>query len=193
MKRQISIIILLLLVVALTLAGAGCGNETGEADRLVGESEALRASATDTFRQTTARMDALVKDASAGQAISPAKMTEETDTARKDLDEALVDLTLRDQKLQAAADAAPGDRYREYVSLLKQSNEKMKAAINAALEIPTLLAAEKYSLAGWDEIKAQVIVSQIYAMEIKVEQAYSSAETLRNRAEQLKKDYADDF
>lgn len=193
MKRQISTILLLLVTTVFVPAGGGCADNESEADRLVRESDTFRTSATDAFRQTTARMDALVKDAAAGEAISPAKMTEDTDTAKMDLDSALVDLSLRDQKLQQASDVASNERYREYIALLKQSNEKMKTAINAALEIPTLLAAEKFSLAGWDEIKAQVIVSQIYAMEIKVEQAYGSAETLRNRAEQMKKDYEGDF
>lgn len=190
MKRQIPTIALLLLTV---LVLAGCDERESEADRLVRESDALRESVTDTFRRTTARMDALVKDAAAGKAIDQTKMTEETEAAKADLNDALADLSLREQKLQEAADAAPNDRYREYVLMLKQSNEKMKDAINAALEIPTLLAAEKGSLTGWDEIKAKVTVSQIYAMEIKIEQAYAGAETLRSRAEQLKKDHAEDF
>lgn len=182
----------LLLLLSAILPVAGCG-DASEANRLVGEGESLRIAATDTFRKTTAAVDTLVRSAAAGKPLTSSEVKATTDAATEDLNSALADLTVRDARLAAAEDLELNDNYRQYLALLRESNNRLSEAMSTAMEIPVLLKKEQRSLAGWNEIKAQQILSQINVMEQRTEQIYSEAETLRNRAEQIRKDNPDDF
>lgn len=184
-------VILPLLVAALLVPG--CTSGVSEANRLVGEGESLRASAIDTFRRTTAAVDTLVRNASAGRPLTQSEVKAVTDTAVQDLNSALAGLGERNSKLGQAEKLGINDNYREYLALLKESNNKLIEALNRAMEIPELLKKEQRSLAGWDEIKAQQILNQISVMEQSVEKAYAESETLRIQAEQIRKDNPGDF
>ena len=184
---------LLLLLLAAALLAPGCASGVSEANRLVGEGESLRASAIDTFRRTTAAVDTLVRNASAGRPLTQNEVKAVTDTAVQDLNSALAGLAERNSKLNEAQGLGINDNYKDYLSLLKQSNNKLIEALNRAMEIPELLKKEQRSLAGWDEIKAQQILNQISVMEQSVEKAYAESETLRIQAEQIRKDNPGDF
>lgn len=190
--RSLQILILLALVL-MTLAAGGCGNDTSAADKLVAESDNLRNSAVDKLRMSTGTIDSLVSSAAAGQTL-PATQTKSTaTTAVQDLNNALADLTARDRSLRAASEMQLNDNYQEYLKLMRESNDKLTETVNAALQIPRLLEKEQYSLAGWDEIRTQVVVSQIYYMQDRIELLNAESELLRNRAEQIRKDNPEDF
>lgn len=170
----------------------GCG-DTSRANELSREADALRSSAVEKFRRSTAAIDGLVRSAAAGQSLPVNQIKSTTQAASQDLNAALAELTLRDGKLGDAEELGVGETYRDYLSLMKQSNDKLTRSLNVALQIPMLLEREQFALAGWDEIKTQTIVSQIYSMQQQIEYSYSESETLRNRAEQLRKDHPGDF
>ena len=172
---------------------SGCSDDRSEANQLVEEGDALRSSAIDNLRRSTATMDGLVRDASAGRSLPAAQTKITTTKAIEDLNIALADLTARDAKLKSA-DALPlNDNYHAYLAQLRSSNDLLTATVNTAAEIPRLIEREQYSLAGWDEIKSQEIVSQIMSIEQQIDQMYKESETVRNRAEQLRKDSPADF
>lgn len=77
--------------------------------------------------------------------------------------------------------------------LLRESNDKLTQTVSSALEIPELLQKEQYSLAGWDEIKTQAVVKQIYSVQQNIERLNGESETLRNQAEKLRQDHPEDF
>lgn len=183
----------LLAVALLTLAVGGCGGDTSAADELMDESDSLRNSAVDKLRMSTAAIDSLVRSAAAGQTL-PATQTKSTaTTAVQDLNKALADLTARDRDLRTASEMPLNDNYLEYLKLMRESNDELTKTVNAALEIPRLLEKEQYSFAGWDEIRTQVVVSQIYSMQDRIEMLNSESELLRSRAEQVRKDNPKDF
>lgn len=187
--------ILLLAVAATALMATGLSacSDNDEASRLVQEADSLRVSAVDKFRRSTASVDGLVNGAAAGQAL-PVNQTKITaEAAVEDLNRALAELTLRDRKLSEAEGLKVSDTYREYLALLKQSNDGLTETINVAQQVPRLLAEEQYSLAGWDEIKTEIIVNQVRGINQQIEQMYSESEMLRNQAEQLRKDNPGDF
>ncbi|MDO8737066.1 MAG: hypothetical protein Q7K29_08310 [Thermoleophilia bacterium] len=177
----------------LAIAAAGCGSDTSAADKLMDESDSLRNSAVDKLRMSTGAIDNLVRSAAAGQTL-PATQTKTTaTTAVQDLNKALADLTTRDRNLRSASEMPLNENYMEYLKLMRESNDKLTETVNAALEIPRLLEKEQYSLAGWDEIRTQVVVSQIYSMQGRIETLNTEAELLRTRAEQIRKDNPEDF
>jgi hypothetical protein len=183
----------LIAIVLVAFASSGCGNDTSAADKLVDESDSLRNSALDKLRTTTGAIDSLVISAAAGQSL-PASQTKTTaTTAVGDLHNALADLTARDRNLKAASEMELNNNYQEYLRLMRESNDKLTETVNAALQIPTLLEKEQYSLAGWDEIRTQVVVSQIYSMQDRIELLNDESEFLRTRAEQIRKDNPGDF
>lgn len=183
----------LVLAAMAMLPAAGCGGDSGQADRMVKEADELRVSAADRFRRSTAAMDGLVKSAAASQTLPVNQTRAATQTASDELTAALGELTLRDAKLGEAGALDLSDSYREYLALLRQSNNRLSETMNMAMEIPTLLKQEEYTVAGWDEIKTEIIVSQIRTMQGEIQAAFEQSELLRNRAEQLKKDNGGDF
>ncbi len=189
----LKLLVALLAAALLSLATTGCGADTSAADKLVDESDSLRNSAVDKLRMSTGAIDSLVSSAAAGQTL-PATQTRSTaTTAVQDLNNALADLTARDRNLRAASEMQLNDNYQEYLKLMRESNDKLTETVNAALQIPRLLEKEQYSLAGWDEIRTQVVVSQIYSMQDRIELLNAESELLRNRAEQIRKDNPKDF
>jgi len=188
-----ALILALLAGMLIVLSAAGCGDDRSAADKLVEESDTLRNSAVDKLRMSTGAIDNLVRSAAAGQTLPAAQTKTTATTSVQDLNKALADLTARDKNLRAASELQLNANYREYLKLTQQSNDKLTETVNAALEIPRLLEKEQYSLAGWDEIRTQVVVSQIYSMQDRVEQLNSEAELLRTRAEQIRKDNPKDF
>lgn len=180
-------------ITLLALTAGGCGNDTSAADKLVDESDSMRNSAVDKLRMSTGAIDSLVRSAAAGQTL-PATQTKTTaTTAVRDLNIALADLTARDRSLRTASEMPLSESYLEYLKLMRESNDKLTETVNTALEIPRLLEKEQYSLAGWDEIRTQEVVSQIYSMQDRVELLNSESELLRSRAEQIRKDNPKDF
>ncbi|MHB9111200.1 MAG: hypothetical protein ACYC4D_01025 [Thermoleophilia bacterium] len=191
---SISVFMLALMTaLLLTIVSAGCGNDTSAADRLVDESDSLRNSAVDKLRMSTGAIDSLVTSAAAGQTLPATKTKTTATTAVQDLNNALADLTARDRNLRDASEMPLNDNYKEYLKLMRESNDKLTETVNAALQIPRLLEKEQYSLAGWDEIRTQVVVSQIYSMQDRIELLNAESEFLRNLAEQIRKDNPKDF
>lgn len=188
-----TVMMLVLMTVALFTLATGCGSDTSAADKLVDESDSLRNSAVDKLRMSTGAIDSLVSSAAAGQTLPSAQTKTTATTAVQDLNNALADLTARDRSLQAAGETQLNDNYQEYLKLMRESNDKLTETVNAALQIPRLLEKEQYSLAGWDEIRTQVVVSQIYSMQDRIEQLNMESEMLRNQAEQIRKDNPKDF
>lgn len=180
-------------LLGLLLAFAGCTDERSEAGQLVKDGDALRSSAIDTLRRSTATIDGLVRDASAGRAL-PASQTKATTTSVvDDLNATLAGLSERDAKLKTADGMELNGNYHEYLTRLRTSNDLLTATLNTAAEIPKLIEREQYSLAGWDEIKAQQIVSQIISIEQQIDLMYTESEKMRNQAEQIRKDNPKDF
>lgn len=180
-------------MMALLLAFAGCSDDRSQAGQLVKDSDTLRSSAVDTLRRSTATIDGLVRDASAGRSLPAAQTKATTTKTIEDLNVALADLTTRDAKLKSADALALNDNFHAYLAQLKTSNDLLTATLNTASEIPRLIEREQFSLAGWDEIKAQQIVSQIMSMEQQIDRMYKESEMLRNQAEQIRKDNPKDF
>jgi len=177
----------------LVLTASGCANDTSAADELVNESDSLRSSAVDKLRMSTGSIDSLVRSAAAGQTL-PVNQTKSMATAAvEDLNNALADLTARDRDLSAASELQLNDNYLEYLKLMRENNDKLIETVNAALEIPRLLEKEQYSLAGWDEIRTQEVVKQIYSIQDRIEQLNFESELLRSRAEQIRSDNPKDF
>ena len=180
-------------LLGLLLAFAGCTDERSEAGQLVKDGDALRSSAIDTLRRSTATIDGLVRDASAGRAL-PASQTKATTTSVvDDLNATLAGLSERDAKLKTADGMELNGNYHKYLTRLRTSNDLLTATLNTAAEIPKLIEREQYSLAGWDEIKAQQIVSQIISIEQQIDLMYTESEKMRNQAEQIRKDNPKDF
>ncbi|MBE3068197.1 MAG: hypothetical protein IMZ73_12365 [Chloroflexi bacterium] len=167
---------------------AGCGGDDAQAARLVQEADALRVSVADTFRQTTAAMDSLVQGAATGHALPPNQTGDATQMAVSNLESALGVLTVRDSKLKEAQRLDLGATYQDYLTLLVQGNDKLTESISMTLEIPRLLEREQFALAGWDEIRTETVVNEIHGMQQQIQQVYADSESLRLRAEQLKKD-----
>lgn len=186
-------IFLVIALLALLPAFAGCSNDRSEAGQLVKDGDALRSSAVDTLRHSTVTIDGLVRDASAGRALPVSQTKATTTSVVDDLDAALAGLGERDAKLKSAEALELNDNYHKYLSQLRSSNDLLTATLNTAEEIPKLIEREQYSLAGWDEIKAQQIVSQIMSIEQQVGVMYSESEKIRNQAEQIRKDNPKDF
>ena len=181
------------LALTIMLAAIGCGGGAGAADELVTEADDLRVSATDKFRTSTASMDVLIKNAASGQAL-PASLTKETtEAAMADMKVAVEELTLRDRKLRDARGLEVGEKYKEYLAFLRQSNDKLTETINLAQQVPFLLQQEQFALAGWDEIKTKSVVGQVRSMQDMIQQSYNESEQLRGRAEQIKRDNPEDF
>jgi len=188
-----SIYILVLLALVIQLAASGCGNETAEADRMVKDADVLRLSAVEKFRKSTAAMDNLIRGAAAGKALPVNQTKEITDGAVSDSRDALEQLGLRDDKLKDAGFQNVSDKYKEYLQLLRDSNDKLRETMRHATAIPILLGNEQYSLAGWDELKAQTIVTQVTGIQFDIEKLYNESETMRNQAEQLRQDDPEAF
>ncbi|MFA5810350.1 MAG: hypothetical protein WC935_08495 [Thermoleophilia bacterium] len=184
---------LVIALLALLLAFSGCSDDHSQAGQLVKDSDALRSSAVDTLRRSTATIDGLVRDASAGRALPASQTKASTTKVVEDLNTALADLTSRDDKLKTADGLQLNDNYHKYISQLRTSNDLLTATINTASEIPRLIEREQYSLAGWDEIKAQQIVSQIMSIDQQINKMYTESEMMRNQAEQIRKDNPEDF
>ncbi|MBE0429970.1 MAG: hypothetical protein IBX61_08910 [Thermoleophilia bacterium] len=175
-------------VLLLVLAVAGCGGDKAEADKLVKEADDLRLQAADGFRKSTAAIDGLVRSAAAGQVLPPNQTRAAVESASEELAAALGDLTMRDDRLKAAGELDIGSAYREYLDLLRRSNDRLSEALNMQLQTATLLEQEQFSLAGWDEIRAEIVISQIHGMQEDIQHVFSESEQLRNQAEQFKKD-----
>ncbi len=174
-------------------AVSGCAGDNSRANTLVQEGEGLRASATAKLRNSTGALDGLIRSAAAGQTLPANETKATTDAAQQNLNQAMSDLADRDVKLKEAQDLALSDRYREYLRLLRDSNGKLTETVNAAMEIPKLLAEEQYSLAGWDEVRTQNVVNQIRAMQQDIERLNGESESLRSSAERIRHDNPGDF
>ncbi|MHB1324672.1 MAG: hypothetical protein ACYDGS_00575 [Thermoleophilia bacterium] len=184
---------LLLALVALSLMITGCTSDIDVANEAVRESDSLRTSAVEKLRKSTATMDGLVQGAAAGKALPATQTKIAADAAVADLNKALAELTARDQKLGSAQELGLNANYQEYLRLLRESNDKLRQTVSSALEIPELLQKEQYSLAGWDEIKTQAVVKQIYSIQQNIEKLNGESETRRNQAEKLRQDHPEDF
>jgi len=184
---------LLLALVTLSLMTAGCTSDIDVANETVRESDSLRTSAVEKLRKSTAAMDGLVQGAAAGKALPATQTRIAADAAVADLDAALAELSARDQKLKSAQELGLNANYQEFLRLLRESNDKLTQTVSSAQEIPELVQNEQYSLAGWDEIKTQVVVKQIYSVQQNIEKLNGESETLRNQAEKLRQDHPDDF
>lgn len=184
---------LLLALVALALMSAGCTSDIDVANEAVRESDSLRTSAVEKLRKSTAAMDGLVQGAAAGKALPATQTRTAADAAVADLDDALAELTTRDQKLGSAQELGLNATCQEYLRLLRESNDKLRQTVSSAQEIPELLQKEQYSLAGWDEIKTQAVVKQIYSIQQNIEKLNGESETLRNQAEKLRQDHPEGF
>ena len=180
-----------LLLAALPLTG--CASDASKANESVDEGDALRATAVDTLRKSTATVDGMVRAAAAGQALPADQTKTTTEAAIQDINDALGGLNTRGDKLTQSQSLPLNPTYQDYLRLLRESNDRLVDTLNAALEIPRLMEKEQYSLAGWDEIKTQQIVVQIDSMQQRIEQLYSESESLRNRAEKLRADNPDAF
>jgi hypothetical protein len=186
-------LVLLAVLVAAALLASGCSGGTTNANSLVTQADTLRVSAVEKFRRSTAAVDGLIRGAAAGQALPVNQTKQITDDAVNDMNGALAELTLRDDKLNSAATEDVSDRYKEYLDLLQQSNERLGETIRHSMAIPILLGKEQYSLAGWDEIKAQRIVNQVNQIQLDIERLYNESETMRVQAEQMKEQNPQDF
>lgn len=185
----------LIFLAAILTAGffSSCNGDRAQANQLVREAEDLRVAAADKLRKATLAVDGLVKSAAAGKVLPAGQTKSTTEAAIQYLQSAQNDLSQRAAKLDEATQLNLNDNYNKYLPLLKVNNDKLLETINLAMEIPKLLEKEQFSLAGWDEIKAQQIVNQIYVMEINLDQVYTDAETIRGQAEQIKNDHPEDF
>ncbi len=193
LPNRILIAILLVLLGVMAITGGGCGGDTGRADELASESESLRVSATDKFRQTTAVVDGLVATADRGMAV-PADQTEAVvGLADDNLESALVDLTRRENALAEAGELELDENYRQYISLMSSSNEKLNGAIEVRMRMIGLVGEEPLRLAGWDEIRAREIVAESKQMQTEEAILFNEAERLRNQAEQIRADNPGDF
>jgi hypothetical protein len=193
--RKLSLILLSLLLPVAISAGllSGCSGDRSQADRLSQEAETLRVSATDKLRQATVSIDGLVKGAASGSTLDPDQTQNTTAAAILSLTGGLDDLTQRGAKLDEAARLDLDAHYQDYLTQMKDNNAKLTDTLDAAMDIPRLLDQEQFSLAGWDQIKAQQIVEQIYKMELEIDQTYNTADTARIQAEQIKKDNPESF
>jgi len=191
----IKIALAALIFLAATLTAAllsSCAGDRAQANQLVREAEDLRVAAADKLRKATLAVDGLVKNAAAGKVLPASQTKSTTEAALQYLQSAHHDLSQRAAKLDEAQQLNLSDNYNKYLPLLKANNDKLLETIDSAMEIPRLLEREQFALAGWDEIKAQQIVNQIYVMEINLDQAYTDAETIRGQAEQIKKDNSEE-
>lgn len=195
--RRLPLTLTVALLLALLPLGAvylaGCGSDIAGANESVDQGDALRTAAVDTLRKSTASVDGMVRAAAAGQALPSDQTKLATQAAIEDINNALSGLSDRDAKLSQSQSLALNPTYQEYLGLLRDSNSKLIGTLNAAMEIPSLMEKEQYSLAGWDEIKTEKIVTQIDTMQQDIEQIYSQSESLRNQAEKLRADNPGDF
>lgn len=190
---RVTISILLVLLLAAPLSGLGCGSGTVDADRMVNEADVLRLSAVEKFRKSTASVDNLVRGAAAGQALPVNQTKQITDEAVSELNDALAELSQRDDKIISAGQQQVSATYQDYLNRLTDSNESLRQTMRHSMAIPILLGKEQYSLAGWDEIKAQTIVNQVTTIQLEIERLYNESETMRNQAEQMRQDNPEAF
>lgn len=187
-RKTAPLLALLMLLLLPALAAAGCGNETASADSMVKEADVLRLSAVEKFRKSTVAVDNLVRGAAAGQALPVNQTKQITDTAVSDLNAALDQLSQRDEMFRKAGAENVSDTYKDYLVRLEASNEKLRQTMRHSMAVPIMLGKEQYSLAGWDQIKAQTIVNEVTTIQLEIERLYTESETMRNQAEQMRED-----
>ena len=175
------------------LALSGCASDISRANESVDRGDAQRAAAVDTLRKSTASVDSMVRAAAAGQALPSDQTKLTTQAAIENINSALGGLSDRDAGLAQSQSLGLNPNYQEYLRLLRDSNGKLIDTLDTAMEIPSLMEKEQYSLAGWDEIKTEKLVTQIDSMQQDIEQIYSQSESLRNQAEKLRADNPGDF
>lgn len=191
--RILFALIALLAAAVLIAAMSGCSGDNDQASRLARDADAERVLAADALRSSMLTIDTTMRNAVAGQPLPINQTTDDMTRISNQLNAGLAGLAEREAILNSAASLDISQNYRDYLKQLRTSNDLLTATLTTAQDIPRLILAEQYALAGWDEVRAQQVIGQIKATEELIAKLYGDAETSRNAAEQYRRDNPGEF